>query len=195
MLSTGKIEPLTHIEKLKKKNSKASANSCSQGRSDISGTIGESTMKSRSSLIKEQPRNTGVRINKPYMGSFCQSQEGIMKESNSNDISSINKNFKTPIRQSKISINLTKTEKNAIREPYVTAITLDVLPKESRVSKVDKSNISINNSQLLSSKMTSDPISITKPSPFQSTRKFDNSRVKTSLEIYSKNTKTIKSKL
>lgn len=151
--------------------------------------------KPRSSLLKDENRYKFDKNSKTYKGSFCQVQEGIIRESSTHETTISNVGYKTPMKPSKISLNLAKTEKISSREPYVTAITLDMMTEETKRSKEEKSNSSINTSQLLSNKMFNELNSLTKSNPFNASKKFDpKEKPKTSLEIYSKTIKQNRSK-
>lgn len=155
----------------------------------------EALGKPRSSLLKDENRYKFDKNNKTYKGSFCQVQEGIIRESSTYETTISNIGYKTPMKPSKISLNLAKTEKISSREPYVTAITLDMMTEETKRSKDEKSNSSINTSQLLSNKMFNELHSLTKSNPFNASKKFDpKEKPKTSLEIYSKTIKQNKSR-
>jgi len=146
-------------------------------------------------MIKEN-NIISSRRNKKYKGSFCQTQNPSVRESNSNDVFQARKDYKTHHKTTKVSVNLTKTEEKRTKDPFVTAITLNMKKDEKQIIQIDKSITGLNNSQLLSNKMLTQTKSVIKPTPFQSiVRHGSKEKVKTSLEIYSKTLRHTKGKL
>ena len=97
------------------------------------------------------------------------------------------KDYKTPLKTAKVSVNLVKTEKTPAKDPFVASITLDVKTDEKKITQIDKPSPSIASNQLLSNKMLLHAKSSIKPSPFQSDQRHKSKeKMKTSLEIYSK---------
>jgi hypothetical protein len=119
-----------------------------------------------------------TKINKPYKGSFCHTQKGPSKES-TNEGNSYSKDYKTPLKTSKISMTLTKPDKTSLKEPLSASISHDIITAERVIAKTEKPEF-FHNRPLLSSKMFNQTMSMNKSSNIGSKEK-----VKTSLEIYS----------
>ena len=135
------------------------------------------------------------RKRKANKGSFCHTQTNSVRESNSNDILGTRKEYKTPLKTAKVSVNLSKVDKSASKDPFVTAITLDVKTEEKKITQIDRPSLGVHQSQLLSNKMLNQAPSIIKPTPFQSVVKHGSKeKMKTSLEIYSKTLRHSKGK-
>lgn len=63
-----------------------------------------------------------------------------------------NKGYKTPMKTSKMNLNLGAIEKSGNKAPYIPTVELDVVSEDKNSIDFDRSSTFINASQLLSSK-------------------------------------------
>lgn len=138
-----------------------------------------------SNLLKEKGKFMfSNKINRPYKGSFCHIQKGAAKDIN-HEPNIYGKDYKTPLKTSKISVNLSKPNRVSVKEPFTTTITLDSRTDDKEAPRVEKPEF-FHNRQLLSGKMFNQTLSMVKSNPFQPGNIGSKEKVKTSLEIYSK---------